>query len=156
MKPAPTSVDDRSIEQRRADRRRFTFKTLYGTLFLRRRRTSRRDEDNINNYIDWYGPWPLVATLIIILLSCADAFLTLILLKKGAVELNLFMDWLITKDIRLFTATKMAMTGLSLIILVMHFNFRVYRFLPVRFVVYALVPLYALLVAHEINLLNQI
>jgi hypothetical protein len=50
----------------------------------------------------------------------------------------------------------MAMTGIALIVLVMHFNFRIYKVIAVRYLVYALVPLYMLLIAHEINLLYQI
>ncbi len=156
MKLIPGTIDDRAIEHRRADRRRFTMKTLFGTLFIRRRRTSRRDDDQLNTYIDWYGPWPLAATILIILMCCLDAFFTLILISNGAVEMNIFMDWLIKKDIQIFTAVKMAVTSVALVVLVMHFNFRIYRVIAVRYVMYALVPVYMALIAHEINLLQQI
>jgi hypothetical protein len=150
------SLDDRAIERREDDRRRFSARTLLGALFLYRRRDHRRHQEHINSYTDWYSPWPLVATIVIIILCFVDAFLTLILLSKGAVELNIFMDILIQKDIQLFTIVKMAVTGTALIVLVMHFNFRVYRIIAVRYVIYAFVPLYMLLVAHEINLLYRI
>jgi hypothetical protein len=110
----------------------------------------------VNTYIDWYEPWPLVATVVIIVLSGLDAFLTLILLNHGAVELNVLMDWLIKVDIRTFAAVKLAVTGLALIILVLHFNFHIYRVLPVRYLMYALMPLYAFLIAHEISLLGEL
>ena len=150
------SLDDRAIERRDNERRRFTVRTLFGALFLYRRREHRRHQEHINSYTDWYSPWPLIATLVIIILCFVDAFLTLILLSKGAVELNLFMDLLIQKDTQLFTIVKMAATGIALIVLVMHFNFRVYRIIAVRYVIYAFVPLYMLLVAHQINMLYQI
>ena len=108
----------------------------------------------MNTYIDWYEPWPLVASVVIILLSSLDAFLTIILLNHGAVELNMLMDWLIKTDIRTFTAIKLAVTGLALVVLVLHFHFQVYRVLPVRYLMYALMPLYALLIAHELSLLG--
>jgi hypothetical protein len=38
----------------------------------------------------------------------------------------------------------------------MHFNFRIYKFVAVRYLMYALVPLYSLLILHEINMLAQI
>ena len=70
--------------------------------------------------------------------------------------MNIFMDMLIKKDIQLFTIVKMAVTGIALIVLVMHYNFRIYKVIAVRYLVYAFVPIYMLLIAHEINLLYQI
>jgi hypothetical protein len=150
------SLDDRAVERRTGDRRSTSTYTLSGALFKCRRRNSRRHLDEVNSYTDWYGPWPLVATLLITILCCVDAFLTLILLDKGAVELNLLMDILIQTDTQLFTIVKVAVTGLALVILVLHFNFRVYRVIAVRYLIYAIVPMYMLLIAHEINMLYSI
>ena len=66
------------------------------------------------------------------------------------------MDWLIRTDIRTFAAVKLAVTGLALVVLVLHFNFHIYRVLPVRYIIYALMPLYILLIAHEISLLSEL
>lgn len=156
MNMTDKSLDDRAIERRGEDRRRFSMKTLLASLFRYRRRDGRRDGDSINSYTDWYGPWPLAATLTIILLCFVDAFLTLILLNHGAEELNVLMDVLIRKDYYLFTIVKMSVTGLALIVLVMHFNFRIYKILSVRYLMYAFIPMYMLLVAHELNMLSQI
>jgi hypothetical protein len=156
MKLIPQAIDERAIEKRRDDRRRFTGRTLFGTLFVRRRRTPRREEDQLNSYVDWYGPWPLIATVLIILMCCLDAFFTLILVSHGAVEMNILMDWLIQRDIQTFAVVKMAVTSLALVVLVMHFNFRIYRFIAVRYLIYALVPAYMALIAHQINLLQQV
>ena len=112
--------------------------------------------DHLNSYTDWYGHWTLAATLIIIMLCFADAFLTIVLLSKGAVELNVLMDYLIQKDVHLFTVVKMSVTGTALIILVLHFNFRIYKFIAVRYLVYALVPLYSLLIFHQLTMLTNI
>ena len=144
------------MERRVQDRRRFSSKALFGALFTLRRRRSRRKGDHLNTYIDWYEPWPLIASVVIILLSSLDAFLTLILLNHGAVELNILMDWLIKTDIRTFAAVKLAMTGIALVILVPHFNFNIYRVLPVRYLLYALMPIYAFLITHEISLLAEL
>jgi hypothetical protein len=156
MNPDPPMHDGRAIERRHQDRRRFSLQALLGALFTLRRRRSRRKDDRLNNYTDWYEPWPLVASVVIILLSSLDAFLTLILLNHGAVELNVLMEWLIIMDIRTFAAVKIAVTGLALVILVLHFNFHIYRVVPVRYLMYALMPIYALLIAHEINLLGEL
>jgi hypothetical protein len=156
MNMTDKALDDRAIERRTIDRRRANSHTLLGALFKCRRRNGRRHQDEHNTYTDWYGPWPLVATLLIIILCCVDAFLTLILLDKGAVELNVLMDILIQKDTQLFTIVKVTVTGLALVILVLHFNFRVYRVIAVRYLIYAFVPMYMLLIAHEINMLYSI
>ena len=156
MTPDPILNDDRAIERRRHQRRRFSLRAMLGALFTLRRRQSRRKDDRLNSYIDWYEPWPLVASVVIILLSSLDAFLTLILLNHGAVELNILMNWLIETDIRTFAAVKLAVTGLALIVLVLHFNFHIYKVLPVRYLIYALMPLYAFLIAHELSLLSEL
>ena len=99
---------------------------------------------------------PLATTLLIILLCFADALLTTILLDKGAVEMNVFMDWLIQKDIHAFTIVKMALTGTALIVLVMHYNFMIYRYIAVKYVMFALVPAYSLLILHELKMLANL
>ena len=156
MELEPKTIDDRAVEQRNLDRRKPSLKTLWGALTLHRRRTSRRDEDHINSYTDWYGHWPLAATFTIILLCFADAFLTIVLLSKGAVELNGLMDYLIQTNVQLFAVVKMSVTGVALIILVLHFNFRVYKYIAVRYLIYALVPMYCLLIFHELTMLANI
>ena len=150
------STDDRAIEQRRDDRRQTGVNTMFGALFLQRRRLIRRDDDKTNTYIDWYDHWQLATTLTVILLCSLDAFLTIILLDHGAVELNVLMAWLIDKDIQIFTLVKLLVTGVALIVLVMHINFRIYRVVSVRYLMYALIPAYSLLIVHEINLLASI
>ena len=149
-------ADSRAIEQREDERRKTSARTLFGAIWHQRRRSHRRDNDHVNRYIDWYGHWPFAATVTITLLCFADAFLTIVLLSKGAVELNILMDWLIQHDVHTFAVVKMAVTGTALVVLVMHFNFRLYRFIAVRYLIYALVPLYSLLIAHEINMLANL
>jgi len=156
MSLQPESSDEKMSEQRGLDRRQPSLKTLLGSLKHGRRRDSRREHDHLDSYTDWYGHWPFAATLIIILLCFADAFLTIVLLSKGAVELNSLMDWLIQKDTHMFAIVKMSMTGAALVVLVMHFNFRIYKYIAVRYLIYALVPLYSLLIFHELTMLANL
>ena len=156
MKLITEKTDNRAIELRRDDRRQTSLQTVAGALFHQRRRDMRRTGDHINSYIDWYGHWPLAATFTIILLCFADAFLTIVLLSKGAVELNVLMDWLIRHDVHTFAVVKMFITGAALVVLVMHLNFRIYRIIAVRYLMYALVPLYSLLIAHELRMLYML
>jgi hypothetical protein len=147
---------DRERQERGVDRRTPSLKTFHGALFKCRRRGARREGEHINSYVDWHGHWTLMATFTIILLCCADAFLTVVLLSNGAVEMNVLMDWLIQKDIRSFAVVKISVTGLALIVLVMHLNFRVYKYIAVRYLIFALVPMYSLLIAHELHMLSQL
>lgn len=156
MAMPPDLISEEIEDQRGEDRRKPSMRTLLGAIRHQRRREPRREHDHLDSYTDWYGHGPFAATLIIILLCFADAFLTIVLLSKGAVELNVLMDWLIQKDVQTFAIVKMSMTGLALIVLVMHFNFRIYRFIAVRYLVYALVPMYSLLIYHELTMLANI
>jgi hypothetical protein len=156
VEPDRKKAEERAIEQRQGDRRQTSARTLAGAIRLQRRRIHRRDNDQVNRYIDWYGHWPFAATLTITLLCFTDAFLTIVLLSHGAVELNFLMDWLIQRDVHTFAVVKMAVTGTALVVLVMHFNFRIYRFIAVRYLIYALVPMYSLLIMHEINMLASL
>jgi hypothetical protein len=149
-------TDTNSDEQRADDRRVPSLKTVHGALFKSRRRDSRRDGDHLDSYTDWYGHLPLIATVTVILLCFADAFLTTVLINKGAIELNILMDWLIQRDIHTFAVVKMAVTGTALIVLVMHFNFRIYKYIAVRYVLYTLVPIYSLLIYHELVMIANI
>jgi hypothetical protein len=150
------TVRDATKEQRSTDRRMTSWATFHGALFKTRRKHSRRVGDQVNSYIDWHGHKPLIATLLIILLCFADAFLTTILLGKGAVEVNILMDWLIQKDIHIFTIVKMAVTGVALLVLVVHFNFKIYKYISVKYLMYFLIPVYVMLILHELNMLATI
>ncbi|MCG6899303.1 MAG: DUF5658 family protein [Gammaproteobacteria bacterium] len=156
MNPHSETTVEPPPDQRLADRRQPSLKTVLASMCHPRRRHARREGDDSNSYTDWYGHGPFAATLIILLLCFADAFLTIVLLSKGAVELNSLMDWLIQKDTHTFTVVKMSMTGAALIVLVIHFNFRIYKYIAVRYLIYAMVPLYSLLIFHELTMLARI
>jgi hypothetical protein len=66
------------VERRTSNNRRVvTWRTaMYG--FLRsNRRQLRREEDADGLFIDWHHPWLFFLALGIMMLSCADAFMTL-------------------------------------------------------------------------------
>ncbi|MEZ5540477.1 MAG: DUF5658 family protein [Pseudomonadota bacterium] len=149
-------LNGRAVEQRSSERRSASFATLRGALFLHRRRNFRRTNDHVNAYQDWHGHLPLAAALLILMLCTVDAFLTTVLLNEGAVEMNVFMNWLLQQNIHAFTIVKMALTGIALLILVMHYNFMIYRYIAVKYVIFTLVPAYGLLIAHELNMLASI
>lgn len=142
------------IDRRREDRRQATITSLiYGNWFVRRR-DARRSKDQCGYYVDWYEPHILFLIVSVLLLSCADALLTLRLLELGASELNIFMAMLINTDMQLFAAFKMAFTGASLLFLVIHHRFRVFGRLRVDHVLRAVLLLYLMLIGYELILLQ--
>ena len=148
--------NDQQRENRiRQDRRKFNIQTLIRGATHRRRHHIRRDRDrHVGGYVDQYERRHLWPTLGILLLSLTDATLTLQLLQRGATELNTAMAVLIEADIKLFIGSKMALTGLGLIILLIHARFRVFRFFKVSYVIYFFFLMYSVLIAYELTLLT--
>jgi hypothetical protein len=107
---------------------------VYGN-FRPRRRSSRRAADSHHFIFDWYEPHLLYVSLAIVLLSCTDALFTLNLLNIGAIEVNLFMNNLLTFGIEPFLWVKIGLTTVSVLALVFAAQrkfmgwFRVYRLL---------------------------
>jgi len=137
------------------ERRSWSLSTFISGSVKTRRRNGRRLSDQHRGCVDWYEPRLLYMVLGILLLSFADAVLTLNLLKIGAVEVNSFMAYLIEKDIQLFAWTKMALTGFCLVVLAAHANFRWLRMFRVERTLHLILPAYVLLIAYEITLLNM-
>jgi hypothetical protein len=108
------------ITDRRAHwgRRSFSWRTvLYGHLHSNRRAT-RRGEDSDTLFPDWHHPWQFFLALGIMTLSCVDAFMTLQLLDHGMIEANPAMAAALDQGTAFFAATKVALTGTSVLILV--------------------------------------
>jgi hypothetical protein len=102
-----------------------------------------------------HEPRLLVLSVGILLLSCLDAFLTLILLQVGGVELNPFMDFLIHRDIRLFVNVKILITAVSIVVLAAFNNLCLFWQVTVHHFLYGLFFLYATLAIYELNLLGS-
>ncbi len=104
--------------RRYPSRRAFSWSTaLFG--FLRsHRRTLRRAEDADSLFTDWHHPWLFFLAVGIMVLSCADAFMTLRLLEHGMVEANPIMAAMLDQGIGRFSASKFALTGLCVLTLV--------------------------------------
>ncbi|NND61390.1 MAG: hypothetical protein HKN49_14120 [Gammaproteobacteria bacterium] len=118
-----------------------------------RRQQVRRDGDVAGGYVDWYDARLLLSALGITVCCCLDAFFTLTLLSMGATELNLLMAVLIETDIRKFVMFKVGLTCLSVVLLVIHYNFRVVRGIRVEHLLHAAFLAYATLVGYELVLL---
>jgi hypothetical protein len=129
---------------------------VYGGLYHNRRRGARRVGDADGYYVDWYEPPLMFLAVGVVLLSCADAFLTLVLLDLGAVEVNAVMARLIEHDIALFAAVKIGLTALGVVVLVVHFSFRLFRRFPVRALLSLCLLGYLALLAHQLTMLSHL
>ena len=151
-----TQVCGEAQSRRWRERRNFGFSTLVcGTLHCRRR-GARRSSDAHTFYVDWYEPRLLYITLGVLMLSSVDAVMTLNLLQHGSVELNPIMGLLIEQNVSLFVYTKLMLTGASLVFLVVHINFRLFRFIKIIHCLIAALVGYLILVAYELVLLSYI
>ncbi len=123
------SLSDRRISR---DRRTITWWSMCYGGFRPRRRAHRRGADDFIGHTDWLDSELLYLTMGILVLCTADAIMTLNLLRMGAQEANFFMAHLIERNEFLFGATKMALTGLGLILMVMYARFRLFRLIRVQ------------------------
>ena len=117
-----------------------------------RRRQHRRESDLYNPSLisDWHHPHLLYITLATLFLCFADAHNTLQLLWAGAVEVNGFMDTLISKSATLFMWVKLGLTAICLIILVSYHHFTLLNRIRVRYVLYSIFSIYVGLIAYEL------
>jgi hypothetical protein len=138
--------DRRQLPDRRlASTKSFSFYTVRG-----RRKRARRVEEGENYYVDRYELHYLFLIISILILCFLDAFLTVILLQLGAEELNPFMLIFIKKDVVLSMVVKYLITALSLICILIHKNFRIFRNLRVHSLIYFVLTLYVVLVLFEV------
>ncbi|MCJ7590861.1 MAG: DUF5658 family protein [Woeseiaceae bacterium] len=142
----------RAINDKRdeLERRDFTWRTVFFGFTRSRRREHRRLVDDDVVFLDWHHPWLFFLATGTMLLSCADAFLTLQLIDRGMIEINPVMGAVIAHSTILFTSTKLAMSGIGILILVFLAKsrflnrFRTGAFLTVFFSFYACLVCYEL------------
>jgi len=97
----------------------------------------------------------LAVAISILLLSVADAFMTLLLLQAGAAEVNPIMAALIYRSVAMFTAMKMGMTGVGVLLMVSLARYRFMRLLRVEWALYGVLMGYAALIGYEMWLLKS-
>jgi hypothetical protein len=138
------------IERASVERRHFGWRTVVYGFTLSRRHAHRREIDNEVIFLDWHHPWLFFLSVGTMLLSCADAFLTLQLLNMGMIEANPIMQSALEKGTEFFISLKLLMTALGIFVLVFvaksHFlnRFRTGLFLTVFFSAYACLVCYEL------------
>ncbi len=124
--------------------------------FLQRRRHPRRDGDRSLTAVDWHHPQWLIIAVAILLLSVADALLTLTVINLGAEEINPFMQPLVTGSGHSFALWKLGMTSGGLIFLTVMARMRTLGGFPIGWLLYAILAIYVVLVAYELWLVQYL
>jgi hypothetical protein len=138
-----------------ADRREFSWRTVFYGFFRSRRRNTRRDDEAEPLYTDWHHPWLFFLATGTMLLSCLDAFFTLQLIDRGMVEMNPVMAVMMGKGTLTFAATKMLLTGVGILVLVFLSRLKMFNLMRTGIVLTVFFSAYACLVCYEfIYLLN--
>jgi hypothetical protein len=88
-------------------------------------------------------------------LSVVDAFMTITLLRHGAVEANPFMAPLLAGSGPAFAYWKVGLTAFGVVVLTAFARMRLFRTIPVGLVLYALGAGYIVLVAYEFQMLQR-
>jgi len=135
------------------DRRRLSWRSFLQGGFTPRRRGGRREGEG-EAPVDWHEPHLLFLSVTILLLSVADAFLTLTLLMLGATEANPFLAFILNEHPKVFALVKMAFTGGGLLVLVAVARARVFSVIRVSTIMQWLLLAYAALIFYEWSLLH--
>jgi hypothetical protein len=143
------SAQSASERRAAADRRTHTLRALMHGSIKPRRYDARRGNDAGFAAVDWHQSRWLAVAVLIVILSCADAFFTLILLADGAYEANPVMATLLNGAPHWFALAKISMTSLGVIFLTVMARTRAFGRIPVGVVLYSVLLAYATLVAYE-------
>ncbi len=113
----------------------------------RRRNGRRATEQHLP--IDWHEPYLLFLSVMILLLSVADAFMTITLIMWGATEANPLLAFILRDHPQLFAAIKMTLTGTGVLVLVAVARSRVFGVMRVGAILQGLFVAYVALIAYE-------
>lgn len=140
-------------ERRQApERRSGVARALLHGSFQPRRQGPRRAGERRLDAIDWHHPWWLVVGISILLLCCTDAALTLMLIDRGAFELNPLLAPLVNHSPVAFVLLKVGLTGVGIVCLTLLVRSKVFgRF--AKLLLYAVLIGYVVLIVYELKLL---
>ncbi|HWN05663.1 MAG TPA: DUF5658 family protein [Steroidobacteraceae bacterium] len=153
-----TGGENGSGKQRQsaADRRTSILRALWRGSFARRRLGPRRGTDRHPAATDWFSPQWLATAILIMVLSSADALLTLALVSRGATEMNPFMEPMVSGSGHGFAYWKLGLTALGVVVLTMLARFRILGGIAVGNILYVVLCAYLVLVGYELWLLRKL
>jgi hypothetical protein len=141
-------------ERRRIERRQHVLHALLYGSFNPRRRGPRRADERTLCAVDWHHPRWLAIAMLILVFSCIDAFLTLLLVEHGAYEVNPLMAPLIGGSS--FALIKIVLTSGGVVLLTLLARLRAFGRIPVGALLYSVLALYGALITYEYHLLSQL
>jgi hypothetical protein len=153
--PDAASASEAPDRRNATDRRRRTVYSLFYGSFNPRRRTPRRTDARSLRDLDWHHPQWLAVAILIVVLSCIDAALTLSLLSHGAYELNPIMAPIVGGSPLFFTLIKVGLTASGVVLLTLAARMRAFGRIPVSWLLYAVLVGYGTLVVYELGLLEE-
>jgi len=116
----------------------------------------RADERGISA-VDWHHPQWLAISMLIVIGSCTDALLTLVLVERGiAVEANPLMAPLVGHSALTFALVKVALTAGGVLLLTQLARLRAFGSIPVGVFLYLVLGIYGALITYEFSLLGLI
>ena len=98
----------------------------------------------------------MLIAVLILLLSISDALLTLTLISHGALEENPMMAPLVRGSAGVFAGVKLGLTGIGVLLLLAFAKVRAFGRSPIGTLLYAVLTIYAVLVAYELRLLYSL
>ena len=137
----------------RYERRSFGWRTVIFGFMYSRRREHRRLVDGEAVFTDFPQTSLVILAIGVMILSSLDAFFTLILLDNGATEVNPVMAHLIGEGTLAFAASKMALTGFSVLVLVFLARAHIFNRFRTGVMLSVAFTGYACLIIYEISLL---
>jgi len=141
----------------KVDRRIVSWRTVLFGFFRSRRHATRRGAEEEPVFTDWHHPWLFFLSVGIMLLSCLDAFFTLQLLDRGAIEINPIMAAVIGKSATTFAVSKMVLTGFGILALVFLAKARFMNRFRTGLILTVFFSFYAVLVCYQfVTLIRQL
>lgn len=138
---------------RARERREFSWRTVAWGYTRSRRRQQRRDADVVPIFVDWHHPWLFFLATGTMLLSSMDAFFTLQLIARGAVEVNPVMALALEYGHGAFAVSKMLLTAFPILTLVYLSRTRFLNFFRTGLILTVSFSLYACVVCYQFVLL---
>jgi hypothetical protein len=111
-------IHDTINKRDESERRDFSWRTVFFGFTRSRRHAHRREVDDEVVFLDWHRPWLFYMATGTMLLSAADAFLTLQLIGGGMTEVNPVMNAVMGQSALIFTSTKLGLTAFGILVLV--------------------------------------
>jgi len=151
-----SSAHGGQAERRRVERRRHVLRGLLLGSFHARRRVPRRASEQAFAAVDWHHPQWLATGTLIVAFSAADALLTLVLIDRGAHEVNPFMRPLLGGSAVAFALVKVGLTAGGVVLLTLLARMRALGRVSGGLLLYTLLAGYGALIFYEFRLLGRL